>query len=99
MVTLSNGSKIAVWSLHMSASNSKRRARQGKSAPRTEQSKGRFQRLRLLAAVVLIIAAGLVAYHNSFGGPFIYDGIPSIVRNKNIRQLWPIWDISFEQLQ
>ncbi|MGA2604657.1 MAG: hypothetical protein ABSG14_10555, partial [Verrucomicrobiia bacterium] len=40
---------------------------------------------------VLIIAAGLGAYHNSFRGPFIFDDA-SILENPHIRHLWPIWD-------
>ena len=38
---------------------------------------------------VLIIAAGVAAYHNSFRGPFIYDDIASILENPHIRHLWP----------
>ncbi len=41
----------------------------------------------------MIIIAGLLAYHNSFGGPFIFDGIPSITENAAIRRLWPIWQV------
>ena len=39
----------------------------------------------------LVVAAGLLAYHNSFTGPFIYDDILSITDNPTIRRLWPIW--------
>jgi tetratricopeptide (TPR) repeat protein len=39
---------------------------------------------------VLIIAAGIGAYHNSFQGPFILDDVPSILENPQIRHLWPI---------
>jgi protein O-mannosyl-transferase len=39
---------------------------------------------------VLIIAAGLWAYHNSFHGPFIFDDLSSIPMNPHIRHLWPI---------
>ncbi len=38
----------------------------------------------------LLLGLGLVAYHNSFGGPFIFDDLTWIVDNKNIRQLWPL---------
>jgi tetratricopeptide (TPR) repeat protein len=41
---------------------------------------------------VLIIAAGLWAYHNSFQGPFIYDDVPNILENPTIRRVWPIWE-------
>lgn len=50
-----------------------------------------FSRWRVLGAGCLIVAAGLLAYHNSFDGPFIYDDTESIVENAGIRQLWPIW--------
>jgi len=40
---------------------------------------------------VVVIAAGLLAYYNSFMGPFIFDDVPSIQENLTIRHLWPIW--------
>ena len=40
---------------------------------------------------VLIIAAGIWAYHNSFHGPFIFDDISSIPDNPHIRHLWPLY--------
>ena len=36
------------------------------------------------------MAAGLVAYHNSFTGAFVFDDIGSIVDNRTIRHLWPL---------
>jgi tetratricopeptide (TPR) repeat protein len=39
---------------------------------------------------LLVIAAGLWAYHNSFRGPFIFDDVDSILANPHIRHLWPI---------
>jgi tetratricopeptide (TPR) repeat protein len=44
----------------------------------------------VLVAGALIVAAGAIAYSNSFGGPFIYDGKQSILDNHYIRRLWPI---------
>src|SRR5688572_19421994 len=44
--------------------------------------------LRILAPIVLL-AAGIFAYGNSLGGPFIFDDIPAIVQNPSLRQLWP----------
>jgi Flp pilus assembly protein TadD len=41
---------------------------------------------------VLIIAAGIGAYHNSLQGPFIFDDVSCILDNPHIRHLWPIWD-------
>ncbi len=49
---------------------------------------------RLLSAMVaggIIVIAALVAYHNCFAVPFVFDDIDSIVRNSTIRHLWPIW--------
>jgi tetratricopeptide (TPR) repeat protein len=40
---------------------------------------------------LLIIAAGLLAYHNSFTGPFVFDAVPTIQENLTIRRLWPPW--------
>ena len=39
---------------------------------------------------MLVIAAGIGAYHNSFQGPFIFDDLHSIPLNPHIRHLWPI---------
>lgn len=38
---------------------------------------------------VLLIAAGFIAYHNAFRGPFVLDDIPAITWNTTIRTLWP----------
>jgi tetratricopeptide (TPR) repeat protein len=40
---------------------------------------------------VLVIAAGLLAYHTSFSGAFLFDDTSSILENPTIRRLWPIW--------
>ncbi len=40
---------------------------------------------------LLIIAAGIWAWHNSFHGPFIFDDRHSILENSHIHRLWPIW--------
>ena len=40
---------------------------------------------------MLVVGAGLLAYHNSFTGPFTFDDGPSIRDNPTIRHLWPIW--------
>jgi tetratricopeptide (TPR) repeat protein len=42
---------------------------------------------------LVLIVAGLLAYHNSFTGPFILDDLPSIQENLTIRRLWPVWTI------
>jgi tetratricopeptide (TPR) repeat protein len=38
----------------------------------------------------VIVAAGLIAYHNSFSGPFVLDDYSSIPDNPSIRKLWPL---------
>jgi len=40
---------------------------------------------------VVVIAAGLLAYQNSFTGGFFDDDFGSIPENPTIRRLWPIW--------
>ncbi len=40
----------------------------------------------------LILAAVLLAYGNSFSGPFIFDDLPWIPENPHIRHLLPLWD-------
>jgi len=39
--------------------------------------------------VVLLVLAGIVAYMNSFSGPFIFDDEDSVPGNPYIRNLWP----------
>jgi tetratricopeptide (TPR) repeat protein len=38
---------------------------------------------------LLIVVAGIAAYHNSFMGQFIFDDIKGIVNNDQIRRFWP----------
>src|ERR1700722_4501759 len=38
---------------------------------------------------VLLVAAGILAYHNSLRGPFIFDDEPSIPDNTHLYYLWP----------
>jgi Flp pilus assembly protein TadD len=47
--------------------------------------------MRLLP--LLVVGAGLVAYHDGFKGPFVFDDIPAIQKNPTIRQL--SWDTFF----
>ena len=42
---------------------------------------------------LLLVAAALLAYHNSLSGPFILDDALSIPNNPSIRHLWPIWPV------
>jgi tetratricopeptide (TPR) repeat protein len=47
------------------------------------------RRATWLAGGGLVLAA-FAAYHNSLGGPFVFDDLPAIVANPSIRRLWPI---------
>jgi protein O-mannosyl-transferase len=49
-------------------------------------------RKRLLAAPLLLLLAALIAYHNSFTTPFVFDDLRLIVGNARIHTLWPIWE-------
>jgi Flp pilus assembly protein TadD len=42
-------------------------------------------------AVGLIVAAGVLAYRNTFAVPFVLDDTISIVDNPTLRSLWPPW--------
>lgn len=41
---------------------------------------------------VIVVAAGVLAYANSFAGVFVFDDLPWIVHNPALRDLWPPWD-------
>ena len=41
--------------------------------------------------VLAVVFAGLLAYHNSFFGPFVFDDGDLISENRSIRHLWPPW--------
>jgi len=45
------------------------------------------------AAAIIIILAGVAAYHNSLQGEFMFDDNGSIEDNPTIRSLWPIWKV------
>jgi Tfp pilus assembly protein PilF len=38
-----------------------------------------------------IVAACLIAYANSFEGPFIFDDYNTIISNPYVKRLWPLW--------
>ena len=40
---------------------------------------------------ITIVAAGLLAYHNSLHGPFLFDDLRAIPENPHLRHLWPLW--------
>jgi tetratricopeptide (TPR) repeat protein len=41
---------------------------------------------------LFLICVGLFVYYNSFSGAFVFDDLPVIVNNLDIRRLWPPWD-------
>ena len=45
---------------------------------------------RTAALGLAVTAVTVVVYAGSFDGPFIYDDIDSIVRNRYTRSLWPL---------
>lgn len=58
-------------------------------APSRNLSSVKIQRFIVLG----VILAGVLTYHNSFSGPFVFDDIPHILENTRIRQLWPPWNL------
>src|SRR3954470_3407896 len=42
-------------------------------------------------APLVLIAAAVLAYHNSFTGGFIFDDVVNVRNNFQLRHLWPIW--------
>ena len=45
---------------------------------------------RRCLCALLVLVAGVVAYHNSLGGPFLFDDQFRIIENARIRHLWPL---------
>ena len=62
-----------------------------KDEPKACLAGSSFSGWRVWVAVGLIVAVGLLAYHNSYNGPFIFDDIRAIPGNPSIARLWPIW--------
>ncbi len=58
--------------------------------PKRSERAGMSSRWIIMVCGMLVLA-GLVAYHNCFTVPFLFDDIESIVQNPTIRRLWPIW--------
>jgi len=46
-----------------------------------------------LYLLLLLVIAAIIAYANSFSGPFIFDDEDSIPKNPYIRQLLPVTNI------
>jgi len=78
----------------MSGVNQKRRDHRvsdEESAEKASRDAASLSRWWVPAAAGLIIAAGALAYANSFHGPFIFDD-QAIYNNPHVRRLWPIWE-------
>lgn len=61
-----------------------------------EKLRGWIQgRGKILGAAALIAVSAVVAYRNSFSGPYIFDDITSIPYNRSIHHLWPPWSVLF----
>jgi protein O-mannosyl-transferase len=54
------------------------------------QIANRKSQLANSAAAVLLLAAALFAYANSFSGVLVFDDEPALAGNPHIRQLWPL---------
>jgi protein O-mannosyl-transferase len=52
-----------------------------------------------LAAAITLSALLLLAYHNSFHGPFVLDDGPAILENSSIRNLWQLGDVLMPDLE
>src|SRR5215217_8176725 len=50
------------------------------------------EKRRCWMAAGLLAVLTAAAYHNSFGGPFIFDDVDAVAKNPAIRRLWPIWE-------
>ncbi|MCA9012857.1 MAG: hypothetical protein KDB01_24065, partial [Planctomycetaceae bacterium] len=46
--------------------------------------------------VAVLVSATLLAYANSFSGPFVFDDIATIVDSPSIRTLSPVWPVLFQ---
>ena len=44
-------------------------------------------------AILVLVAAVLASYANSFRCPFVFDEYNDIIDNPSIRHLWPLWDV------
>jgi len=61
--------------------------------PQSQPSPTEDRRAPIRWAGALLVAATVLAYANSFGGPFIFDDKPAILDNLTIRHLWPLTEV------
>ena len=50
------------------------------------------RKLSTIWQVIALVAVAGVAYHNSLGGPFIFDDVMAIRHYVQVRRLWPSWE-------
>lgn len=53
--------------------------------------RGHVKRDGPLAVAAIVAAAAVIAYHNSFHAPFVFDDVGSIPENPTIRHLADAW--------
>lgn len=63
------------------------------STPASANPRSRSACPALLISFIILVAATVLAYSDSFSGPFVFDDELSIPGNPTIRQLWPIWPV------
>jgi Flp pilus assembly protein TadD len=68
---------------------SSRKKKTEKTSTARVAERPRQERAKWLIPIVLVLA-GVIAYSNSFSGPFIFDDIPSTIDNPHIKHLWPL---------
>ena len=73
-------------------SNAKGHGPAGGRSDSTEKKLSSHALWQGLLAVLVIAAAGSVAYFSSFQGTYVFDDTTSIPQNPHIRSLWPIWE-------
>lgn len=45
---------------------------------------------RIAGTALLLIVAGIVAYANSLGAPFVFDDVNTVEQNPHLTRLWPV---------
>ena len=63
------------------------------AAPQSLSAAPEIPRRSIIVAGLLLAAATVIAYANSFDGPFIFDDVGTILNNPTILKLWPPRDV------